>query len=72
MLQTAYWALGIGITIIGVGLTLLYQGEALKKSKQTQDIGKKSYGAGIAWVVLGSFTLLLGFAIWALVQCGFI
>ena len=72
MLQTAYWALGIGLTMAGVGCTLQYQGEALKKTKQTQDIGKKSYNTGIAWIVMGGFIFLLGFLVWVLIQLGFI
>jgi hypothetical protein len=60
MLQTAYWALGIGLTMAGVGRTLQYQGEALKKSAKTQDIGRKSYSTGIAWTVMGGFIFLLG------------
>ena len=70
MLLTAYWALGIGLTMAGVGLALQYQGEALKRSVQTQDIGKKSYVTGIAWTVMGGFIFLLGFVVWMLVQFG--
>ncbi len=72
MLQTAYWALGIGLTMAGVGRTLQYQGEAFKKSAKTQDIGRKSYSTGIAWTVMGGFIFLLGFVVWCSVQLGLI
>jgi hypothetical protein len=72
MLQTSYWILGIGLTMTGVGLTLLYQGEALKRSRQNQDIGKRSYGAGLAWTVLGGLIVLTGFVVFLMVQAGII
>ncbi|MCX6008834.1 MAG: hypothetical protein NTW48_02125 [Chloroflexi bacterium] len=72
MAQIGYWALGIGLTMVGVGFGLQYQGEALKRSKRTQDIGKKSFNTGIAWKVMGIFIFLLGFAVIMLVSFGLI
>jgi len=72
MLQTAYLALGVGATMVGVGLALQYQGEALKKSEQTQDIGKKSFRAGVAWQIFGGAIFLVGFILGILTPLGII
>ena len=68
MLQTAYWALGIGVTIVGVGLSLLFQGQALKLADNTRTIGKASYAMGVVWMILGCFCFVFGFIVYVLVK----
>lgn len=72
MLQTAYWALAIGLTMAGVGLNLQYQGEAFKRSDQTKDIGKKSCVTGIIWTTMGGIVFVIGFLVWAFIQLGLV
>jgi len=64
MLEASYFAMGTGVTSVGIGLALFFQGQALKRSTQTQDIGKKSSGYGIVWLCMGGLFILAGLCIY--------
>ena len=63
----AYYLAGIGITVAGVGLQLLFQGEALKKVAKTNELGRWSSSCGIFWSILGLIAVIAGsYKIWGL------
>jgi len=64
MIDITYWAMGTGITIIGIGLALFYEGQAFKTSDMTRKIGEHAFITGIIGITLGTFFMLLGFSIW--------
>lgn len=68
MLQTAFWALGIGFALVGVGYTLYYQGKVWEDPKASKDISKKAILTGRVWVGLGLATFILGFIIFVICQ----
>jgi len=70
--EMTYWLMGIGATMAGVGLGCKYQGEALKRSETTEDIGKKSFAVGAVWEGVGFAALVAGFVIFMLVKFGVI
>jgi hypothetical protein len=67
-IEFAYWALGIGFALAGVGIQLWVQGAALKRDKLTRDIGKWSYTAGLIWAISGFIVFLWGFCIWLITK----
>jgi len=67
MIDTSYWAMGTGVTMIGVGLALYYEGQALQITEATRIIGKKAFGYGIGWIVMGAMALLVGFFAWLMI-----
>lgn len=56
----ADYLVGIGITIAGVGLQLMFQGEALKRSVNTIGLGRGAFSIGIFWIVLGLIAIVSG------------
>lgn len=72
MVEMTYWAMGIGATMAGVGLTCKYQGEALRRSKKTEDIGKKSFIVGKVWEGIGFSAFVVGFVVFMLFHYGII
>ncbi|GEM_PF-3220149 len=64
-MEMAYYLAGIGITVAGVGLQLVFQGEALKKTVRTNELGKGASGFGIFWAILGLIAVIVGsYKIW--------
>lgn len=68
MWQTALWALGIGLALVGVGYTLYYQGEVWKDPKKAGDISKKAICIGRLWVGVGFGVFILGFIVFLICQ----
>lgn len=64
-MEIAYYLAGIGITVAGVGLQLVFQGEALKKVAKTNELGRWASSSGIFWAILGLIAVIVGsYKIW--------
>jgi len=60
MIGMLLWAMSGGLTMIGVGLSLFYQGQAFKKATSTYAIGVGSFRTGIAWAIMGGILFFVG------------
>ncbi len=47
------WLLGIAVAMVGVGLTLFFQGQALTQPKRSEAVGRKAIKTGWIWITLG-------------------
>lgn len=66
MLQTAYWALAVGLALAGVGYSLYYQAQVWINPDKKAEIGKRAIRFGMAWIIMGFSIFVLGFIVWAL------
>ncbi len=57
MKEAVQYLFVIGVAIAGVGLTLLFQGLALKKPQRTNCIGNWAIALGVIWIGMGGYAL---------------
>lgn len=58
-METIRWLIGIVLAFAAVGLGLFYQGEALLKPEESKNIGKKMRTAGLWWIGIAIFYLIV-------------
>jgi hypothetical protein len=52
--------LGMGVTIVSVGIALILQGEVLRNPERSKSIGSFALGLGICLGIAGLFVMYLG------------
>ena len=62
MLQMAYWLIGLAGAVIGIGLTLFYQAEALMAitPEKREKTSRNAKWAAMGCIVFGIFYLVVG------------
>ena len=62
MNETGRYLFAIGVAILGVGLTLLFQGLSLHKPRGRNKISNWAFTIGIGWGLFGLYFIVVGIA----------
>lgn len=59
MNETVLWLIPVVLAYVGIGLGLMYQGDALARPEQSKSIGRKMRYVGWVWTGLGVMWLIV-------------